>query len=160
MDKDYLIRQIAQQHKIILHDRDPVFAELELHGLLYQELHGEIAQGVEKVITRVEETIDNAFAQTRQASESLLEKTVAQADKELLGTLRQEHQQHLDRLQQEQASHESRLSALNTQITQQVEMALALRGEIRAWVLYGALLIGGLGTAGFFAISLKLMGTI
>jgi len=160
MDKETLIREIAARHHMILGAHDPVFAELELHGLLYAELQAGIAHCVEEAAARMEGAVGTCIDEAQGASDAWWVQFTAQAETHLKGVLDRVQAAHLQHLQAEHERHEKSLCDYHTILAGQIETAGQIRGELRAWTFYGGLAVGGLSVLGFIVIALQLAGKL
>jgi ElaB/YqjD/DUF883 family membrane-anchored ribosome-binding protein len=75
IDRDLLIRRVAEKHRLVLTEDDPLIASVTLHEVIFESHTEQLIQQMDvqnaRVLAALQTTIANAKAEQRQESERL-----------------------------------------------------------------------------------------
>ncbi len=77
LDRDQLIRRVAEKHRLVLTEDDPLIASVTLHEVIFESHSEQLIQRMDEQNTRVlaalQTTIANARAEQKKEQERLLQ---------------------------------------------------------------------------------------
>ncbi len=77
LDRDQLIRRVAEKHRLVLTEDDPLIASVTLHEVIFEHHHELLVKSMDeqnaRVVTALQTTIASARADQKREQERLLQ---------------------------------------------------------------------------------------